>query len=490
MSRCGLAGAVLFVALCCWILPYPGVQTDEVLFGAAIFHGGGTREWFRAFGHNVPTMLMPYVGALKTWLYWPIFAVWPPDAWSIRLPMVLLGAGTIYLFARFVQRAYGAAAAWTGVLLLATDTSLVLTTTFDWGPVALQHFLFMLATGAFWRFEREGRWWLLALGAFACGLALWNKALFAWTLMGCGTALCLVFPRRLWQLATWRNLAVAAVFFAGGASLLIRYNVRSHGGTFAMNEGMRLANISDKPIHVRAMLEGSGLMGYLVQEDNYTTTRWSLLVYVMLAAALLALASRRAALIFPLVAALLTWLAMSMTKDGGGTIHHAVLLYPLLHWMAAAAFTQWPVARPAVIALAALLAADNVRLVNVHRDNVIRLGSGPFWTDAIYPLARRVRERQPKAIRLYDWGMQDNLIVLTASRLPITAANPPFDEQAFTAVPDALWISAVQERIPGVNQGLAEAAARAGFEKIVRERIRDRHGREVFELAEYRRVAR
>ena len=376
---------------------------------------------------------MTYLGALKTWLYAPIFALWAPSVWSIRLPMVLLGGGTILLLALLLERLFGRTSAWVGTMLLATDTSLVLTTTFDWGPVALQHFLFAAAAWLLWRFHQEPGAWRLALAAFLLGLALWNKAIFAWTLMGSGAAL-LLYPRELWRHCGVRNLALAAVFFAGGASMLIRYNVRHPGATFSDNAKLSLENVGDKHIHVRAMLEGSSLLGFMIAEDNYLTVRWSYMPYVVALAALVALLARRRSLVFPLLAGFLTWLAMAVTKDAGGSIHHSILIYPYPHWVVAgvAGLPWFARYHRVVLALALLLAVDNVRLVALHRANGQRLGGGVIWSDALFPLVDEVKRRNPQAIRMYDWGMQDNLIVLSARALPITYAARPFGESAFT----------------------------------------------------------
>ena len=43
-------------------------------------------------------MVMTYVGSLKTLLYWPIFRIFGSSPWTLRLPVVLLGAITIFVF--------------------------------------------------------------------------------------------------------------------------------------------------------------------------------------------------------------------------------------------------------------------------------------------------------------------------------------------------------------------------------------------------------
>ncbi|MBI1790486.1 MAG: hypothetical protein HYR60_23380, partial [Acidobacteria bacterium] len=50
--------------------------------------------------------------------------------------------------------------------------------------------------------------------------------------------------------------------------------------------------------------------------------------------------------------------------------------------------------------------------------------------------------------------------------------------------PDAIFVSHTDgnEEFPGVNQHLREIAAAGGFERRTRAVIRDRHGREMFEV--------
>src|SRR5690242_21940673 len=89
-------------------------------------------------------MLLSYLGAAKTWLFWPIVRSFAASYHSIRIPVLIIGALTVVLFVLLVETAHSRRAAWIGGILLATDPSFLLTTCFDWGPVALQH-LFLVA---------------------------------------------------------------------------------------------------------------------------------------------------------------------------------------------------------------------------------------------------------------------------------------------------------------------------------------------------------
>ena len=74
------------------------------------------------YWHDVPLMLMSYMGALKAWFYLALFSVVKPGAVSLRTPTVLFGAIAICLFFLLVDRTVGRRAAWTGALLLSTDS--------------------------------------------------------------------------------------------------------------------------------------------------------------------------------------------------------------------------------------------------------------------------------------------------------------------------------------------------------------------------------
>src|SRR4026208_227145 len=86
-----VGSALLFIVLGTWSRKSPGLQYDEALFinGAL----GGITDSFvhrRVFG--IPFMLMPYIGALKAYLFAPIFALLGVSMETIRVPAVVLSA--------------------------------------------------------------------------------------------------------------------------------------------------------------------------------------------------------------------------------------------------------------------------------------------------------------------------------------------------------------------------------------------------------------
>ena len=153
----GLLACGLFVLLGAFLIPYAGIQKDEALFGIPIFQSDNSLAW-RVWHRDIGLMLMTYMGALKSFLYWPILHFFGSSAWSVRLPMVLLGAATIFIFFRLAGAIGGPRVALLAAFLLATDPSFLMTETFDWGPVAIEHFLLVTGCWALFKFgSRTGR---------------------------------------------------------------------------------------------------------------------------------------------------------------------------------------------------------------------------------------------------------------------------------------------------------------------------------------------
>src|SRR5208283_2707785 len=260
----GILCALLFFLLGCLFVDRAGLQTDEALFSAPLF-----RDW-KFFSillgrWKIPVMNMSYIGALKTWIYAPILLLGHPSPASIRLPVVALGAVIILLYWLLLNRVHGRHAAWAGCLLLASDTSFLLTTTYDWGPVVLQHLLLIAAMLFAVRWFQNGAEWNLGIAAFCCGLAFWDKAIFVWVFSGILVWLLMFLPAILRRL-TWRAAGLAVAGLCIGALPLIVYNLLSDPkfSTIRSNSHFRFEDYQRKIFILRGAWSGWGMMGYVV----------------------------------------------------------------------------------------------------------------------------------------------------------------------------------------------------------------------------------
>src|SRR5580693_9001434 len=93
------------------LIPYPGLQNDELFFSGPLYFPDASFYRIEIAAVKIPIMVMSYTGALKTWLYAALFEFFEPSEWSVRIPVLLLGMGTIWLSWVWVRRIAGAGAA-------------------------------------------------------------------------------------------------------------------------------------------------------------------------------------------------------------------------------------------------------------------------------------------------------------------------------------------------------------------------------------------
>jgi hypothetical protein len=407
---------------------------------------------------------------------------------------------------------------------LATDVCFILTTCFDWGPVALQHFLLLSGLLLLWRFHRTGSLPCLAAGFFAFGLALWDKALFSWSLVGLAVAAPVVFPGAVRARLTFRNVALAAAALVLGAAPLIVYNCARRFETLRENAKAPAMGFVQKAIVLRDSADGSTLLGYLVRDypapqaatprngfENAAVAvsratggqrRGLLGLACVLALGLLPWLWRtpaRKPMLFALVFFAVTWGLMILTGMGGAAAHHTVLLWPFPQLFVAAAFTQASLAlgRNGIRILAAaivLVCLSNVLVLNQYVTQAIECGPTVIWTDAIAPLSRAAREVPAKHVYVADWGIAEVLLALSRGSLPIAYVRDvlagPLDESARLSALRMIGSSGGvfidhtegQAVLPGARDRLDAVAQSAGYHKEILRTISDRHGRPVFEV--------
>jgi 4-amino-4-deoxy-L-arabinose transferase-like glycosyltransferase len=533
-SAAPVPGAAAWFAFClCAIfvlqglvfIPYVGIQNDEALFGAAILDPVGIEYRARIFGHMVPTMVMSYIGALKAWVYAAIFAVWPPSPYSLRVPVIVIGAVTIWLFFLLLRDTAGKRAAAAGAALLAFDTTFLLTNTFDWGPVAFQHLLLVAGVYLLVRFHKSGKAAWLGAGFFCLGLGLWDKALFAWMLGGLGVAALAVFPREVFSRLNWRNTGLAVACFLIGCWPLVGYNKAEHLKTFRTNARYSAAGLDTKLSLVRVCLEGSSLLGYIVREEPApapvrpasTLEEWSIAVNNMTdepqsaltgVAFVLALAllpwlwttTARKPMLFALIFMLATWVQMAFTQGAGGGTHHTVLLWPFPHLFIAVAFARASgalnrAAVPVLAAAIAIVCGSNLLVTNRHLAQLVQRGSEVVWTDAIYPLAEYMSTLRTQRVYVMDWGIFDGLRILDHGRLPLMVGSDQISKESMDDNDRRIWSEILSARnavfvghtegnevFGGVSAKVRSAAEASGYRKQVLKVIGDRHGRPLFEV--------
>jgi len=490
-----------------------GIEADEAMLANGIYdHGAPLYSWKFA-GFELPVMLLSYLGALKTWLFNPYFALWAPSPLSLRLPSLLAGAGALWLFFLFVDRTAGRLAAWIATFLLATDPVFLLINCTDFGFVAIQFLLKLSAIVLLLRFYRSGSPWALAAAFFLFGLAMWDKAVFAWVLLGLAAATVVVFPRELCRRLTLPNAAIAAAFMILGAAPLAIYNVARPLETLRANAKLAPDSALEKAIILWRTLDGSALFGFFTALDpgphpgvprsvaqrlsahlaawlGQPRRDWMLVALAAsIAIGLLARRARKPTL-FGAVVCAATWLPMALTAGAGRAVHHTILLWPFPAFIVAAALSQAPPRWAA--SSAALLCAANLAVTNQYLADLIQYGPAIRFSNAINPLKEYLQTSNAERIFVADWGAIEALCLLTQGNLPVENAivDNPDTLHRMVVGSSYLFVSHTPEYAfePKIRARLDQQARKEGFEEEKVTVIPDRNGRPTFEVFRFRRM--
>jgi hypothetical protein len=518
------ASLLAFVSVCLAFVNQVGFEDDEALIASGVYSKTAAVHRVAIFGHNIPVMLINYVGALKSWVYGPIFHFWKPSPASLRAPAILAGSLTIWLFYLLLIRVANRRAAAVGCLLLSTDTVFLLTTCYDWGPVVLQHLLLVSGVLCVVRFHQERQSKYLAIGFFFFGLALWDKALFAWILSGMAISLLVVFPEKAREALCLRNFGLAAFSFCVGAAPLIFYNVRYPLDTFRSNVGYGSENLLEKTQNLASTLNGEALFGYLARLDpegprrnpQNAIERFSVWIseatspvmsgylgYALIASVVavpwLWSSPVRRPILFSIVAMLVAWLQMLFARNAGNSAHHVILLWPFPALVVAVALTEvfsklGPIGKPLLAAVIVFVAGTSALVTNHYFALLVRNGGGLVWTDAIYPLSDRLKGIESKVIYINDWGMIDSLRLLNRV-LPLrisfdALSKPHLDIEERREILErisergAIFVghTDANEIFKGVNENLRVLASEAGYRRERIAEVADRNGRLIFEV--------
>lgn len=495
-----------------------GIQNDEALFASPIFP---PRDWFyriRIFHSDIALLLMSYLGTLKTLLYKLVFGCFGVSTASIRIPMLLAGAASIYLFFLLLRRMAGERTADVGCILLAADSIYLLTTCFDWGPVALQHLLIiggLLLAVKFYQ-ERQAR---SLFGAFLFfGLAVWDKALALWMLSGIAVAGVLILPRQILGAINLRRVGIAICGFTLGASPFLIYNLTHRFATLRENSARDTSDLAGRSRLLQNTLSGQAMFGWLIEEDQGTPLphppsnlleklsddisslaghpRHSLMLYGLLLGLVLTPLARGAdlrAILFAAVAMAVAWIQMATTANAGGSVHHIILLWPLPTMVIAVSLGaasrrlgRYGLAAAAVAT--AVLAGSELLVTNEYHALMVRNGGTVPWTDAVYTLSDYFgtgsNGGSMKTLACVDWGILDTLRLLNRGTLPLRWGGEESDLPNFASQPGTIFLghAAGREVFPGKTQKLTQRAAELGYRRKVLAVLADSFGRPTFEI--------
>src|SRR5437588_5480409 len=161
---------------------------------------------------SVPLFIMPYLGALKAWIYAPIFGLFGVSALTIRLPAILIAAVTLLIFYQLMRAQLGPVWATIGLWIMMVDPANLFPSRLDWGPTVLMHFFQAVILALWFSYRKNPQLWkpVMILGCF--GLGFFDKFNFVWFLLAFTAGIILCYPASL--LTLWSSLSRLARWLA------------------------------------------------------------------------------------------------------------------------------------------------------------------------------------------------------------------------------------------------------------------------------------
>lgn len=440
-----LAAALAFLCWCTLTtISRPGLHYDEALFVNAALGGHYANGAFVADRfHGLVTMVMPYVGALKSWLWAPVFAVFGVDVESIRVPAVVVVVATVGLAFRMARRQFGPWPAALLAVLMATDPAYMTMAKTDFGPVALSGFLRVGALAAYFAWARTESVRYLWLLAAAIALGLFNKVDFLAFAGAFAVTAVVVDHRGIVRQIRRRPLPSLLPAAALLPVLLLEYVqivVPARRLTPASPDIGIFDRISQAWGLYRGTFDGTSFYLFMTTEPLHLRTAVvaATIAAVVLATALVAwwllgrlrgaadaqLAASAHTTAFLLVLLLTMAAVLTATPQAMGP-HHAILLWPLpallaVSLVAAAARLRPHAAQVAVTAALVLgvvgLTVTQVRVADAYRARLAHDGGTwtSVWTTEVYPMTAAVRRVAPSVdtVLTTDWGTGNELLAL------------------------------------------------------------------------------
>jgi Dolichyl-phosphate-mannose-protein mannosyltransferase len=426
---------------CLWagllIMQNPGLQYDEALLVLGSVHmrnAGGElplphdpNTWFCMSGRCFPLMTVRYVGAIKEYLCLPLFAALGPSAQGVRIVSMLLGLLGLYGIATLIARQVSPAAAAISGCAIAMNPAYVDLTVFDNGTVAIWMGALGVLCLALQRYlhQKDSRsaFWL----GMAMGLGVWARANFVWLLFALFAATLIVLRRR--ALAPPSHWAAAAFGVVVGCAPFLLYQVISRGGTwqaigmFSSHEPLR------KLLSQRLVMFSETLLSDWEHRSIWGAAqlpywqRW-LFPAVVLVSCLVCLSagsewgrlhSRSARLVTLIFLFLGAFLFLSRMPVGE---HHLIVLVPLAAIVTVFACfilaSQYRRGRAVACGLAIVYLSSATYWQVSAVQGLSNSGGIGQWSDAVFPLTAYLQKRYPdKEIKILDWGLQNNLYVLS-----------------------------------------------------------------------------
>ncbi len=471
---------LLFTASATTDLALPGPQDDEVKHGALAVDllrppFPYSRDYTLRLGDQpLPFGISPHSGAFKSYLLWPLFALFGPTVELNRGLSIFWGLLILIFSYRFLAEHAGRWPALVAIFFLALDSSFIFYSKLDEGPVVEILLWMVICLWSFARFGRTRQWEYLTIGLIAAVLGMYSHITFIWFVLPCFLAVPILFFKELRTLLNKRVLPLfipaalcfLAIFFYWciGNRRLLSNQPPGWTGVFVIFE--RLATqggIVPEIFFGRFMNKNLPIPGI----QTRPLTDLFLIASVPFLAYRQGLKSRFLRFCFLVALMMLGGIAFTPMGTVGSSMYRFHRLMPFYLFLIFFAGTSvyeailsfvrfkrepWHVRLIALgLLLLALFSLGGQVALKWELDRAIRrMGGKGFWSDGIYSVAETLERGKWEKTICFDWGYA-SLVLLGKGKIPL--GIPPWD--VYTASDD--------ERLRRLSQMMQKASPQVLF---------------------------
>jgi 4-amino-4-deoxy-L-arabinose transferase-like glycosyltransferase len=433
----------LYAAL--YSLKNPGLYYDEALQvvpAIDLIYKNPDNNYIKTwhpFGY--PVMTLPYIGALKSYIFYPVFLSFGISVYSIRIVTITIGFLTLIFTYLFTLRFLNRQTALLASIFLATDCSYVFYCKVDWGPVVLMLLLKMIGFFLILLFLESGKSVFLTMAFFAFGLGVWDKASFLWIIFTL-IFIALIYHKMPSSRLNLHNIECSILGFIIGAFPFIVFNLKFQGATF-QGMGFNFTEVTNdffcKMTKLVETLNGKSVFYNIFSRMPDEAFFGGSLFFILFLVTLFVLPfllyrkdkkfnMKIKAIFFFMV---VNYLFIILSPKATGH-HHSMILYPIPQIFSAAIFVKmlsifkfdkqrlfawknW--LRIMILSILAVTFISNLSLIKTYHRQFEEVGGRGGFSPAVYELVDFLDKLNDSHIILMDWGLNQNLISLTAGEL-------------------------------------------------------------------------
>ncbi len=419
----------------------PGLHYDEVLFVNSAHGMVDPTAFVTARLGPVPLLLMPYIGAIKAWLYIPIFKLFGVSVMSIRLPMIFLYVLSLpFLYFTLRPILKSKLVSLCILFLVAIDASILMHTRYDFGPVVIQFICAILSLYLLLRFVGKQELWSLITLMMVLFIGTYNKLNFIWFTNALVVVAIAVYGRKVWSTvdSKVKKKYMMAILCLGYLVSIAYYIFISIAYKLSAQVSFQasLSNLEELPKRLSDLLSGAWFYSSVIGDFN---PRWSsvygLTVLAVTIAAMVILAKQKkphlskgvdSFYIFCLALQILIVAQFIISAQAVGSWHF-LMLQPFLTittvlsvyiiYLATKRRLSgeiWEKPLTAIVLIVFLASAIlQLGMYSKFINNISGVLQNKAWSAKIYDLVRYT-ESQNKQFVILDWGIHQQLISLDA----------------------------------------------------------------------------